>query len=306
MIVTSKKVLEKANKGYYAVGAFNTSNLEMTKAIVDAATELRSPVIVQTSSKAINYAGIKELSNIIRVIGKNAKVPVILHLDHGPDINLVKQCLKNNWTSIMIDGSQYDFKKNVAITKKAVQLSHKKRVPVEAEIGKLQGVEGWVSVSEKDAIFTDPREAKLFVKQTRCDSLAIAIGTSHGAYKFKGSSNLDFGRLKEIKEEMDIPIVLHGASSVPKDIVNMANKYGAKLKDAKGVSNAHLRKAVKLGINKINTDTDLRIAFDAAIRKELKENPEVFDPRKILAPAIDAIKKIVYQKIKLFGSEGKA
>lgn len=306
MLVTSKKVIEKANKGYYAVGAFNTSNLEITKAIVEAASELRAPVIIQTSASAIKYAGIRELHSIVKTIADGVKIPVVLHLDHGPDIKAVKDCLKNGWTSVMIDGSMLDFKKNVAVTEKAVSIAHQKRVPVEAELGKLQGIEGWVNVSRKEAILTDPREARLFVKQAKCDSLAIAIGTSHGAYKFKGKSNLDFARLKEIKEELNIPLVLHGASNVPQNLVKMANKYGARLENTKGVSNSHLKKAVRLGINKVNTDTDLRIAFDAAIRKELKMHPEVFDPRKILEPAIEAIKKVVKQKIKLLGSEGKA
>jgi fructose-bisphosphate aldolase class II len=278
--------------------------LEITQAIVDAASELRAPVIVQTSPSAIRYAGLEELACIIRNMGSKTKIPVALHLDHGKDIKLIKECLRNGYTSVMIDGSFLPFKKNVELTKKAVKIAHAKRVPVEAELGQLQGVED--GVSAKKHIYTDPDEAKKFVKLTNIDSLTVAIGTSHGAYKFNGKSRIDLERLKQIREKVSVPLVLHGASSVPEEIIKIAKKYGAKLEGAKGVAEKDIKKAIKLGVCKVNIDTDLRLAFTAAVRKELFEKPSTFSPREIIGVPRTAVKAAVKQKIRLLGSEGKA
>ena len=303
MLVSAKKILEEANKNYYAVPALNTSNLEITKAIVKAGIELNSPLIIQTTPSAIKYAGLRELSGIVKSIAHNINIPIALHLDHGNSIDLVKKCLKNGYTSVMIDASQYSFNKNVNLTKKVVKLAHNKNVQVEAELGRLKGVED--NVKGKN-IYTNPIKAVEFVKKTNCDSLAISIGTSHGAYKFKGKPKLNFKLLRIIKHELDMPLVLHGASGIPKKIIKVANKYGAKIKHAKGIPDSKIRKAVKLGINKVNIDSDIRIAFDAAIRKQLKNEPKEFDPRHILDPAMELITKIVKQKIILLGSVNKA
>ena len=304
MLVSAKTLLDKANKNYYAVPALNTSNLEITKAIVKAGIALKSPLILQTTPSAIKYAGLRELACIIKSIAYNVDIPIALHLDHGDSIRLVKECLKIGYTSVMIDASKYSFNKNVNITKNAVKLAHRRNVQVEAELGRLKGIED--NVRSKEGIFTDPIKAVEFVKKTKCDSLAIAIGTSHGAYKFKSNPNLNFKLLKIIKHELNIPLVLHGSSGIPKKIIKMANKYGARLENTQGIPDWQIRKAVKLGINKVNIDSDIRIAFDAAIRKQLKNNPEEFDPRKILDPAMELITKIVKQKIILLGSVNKA
>lgn len=304
MLVSSKILLEKANKKKYAIPAFNTSDLEVTKAIVKAGIELNSPLIIQTTPSAIKYAGIRELSGIIKSIAYHVDIPIALHLDHGDSIEIVKKCLKQGYTSVMIDASQYSFNKNVRMTKKVVQLAHRKKVQVEAELGRLKGIED--RVKSKEHVYTDPIKAVEFVRKTKCDSLAIAIGTSHGAYKFKGKARLNFKLLKIIKHELGMPIVLHGASGIPRNILNLANKYGAKLQSARGVPDGQIRKAVKLGINKVNIDSDIRLAFDAAVRKQLKNHPKIFDPRKILQPAMDLITKVVKQKIKVLGSGNKA
>jgi fructose-bisphosphate aldolase class II len=306
VLVNTKKMLEKARKEGYAVGAFNTSNLEFTKAIIRAAEDLKAPVILQTSTSAIEYAGIKELHAIVSTIAKDAKVPVALHLDHGPDITWAKKCLQAGYTSIMIDVSGKPFRENVAITKKVVTMAKKYNASVEAEIGALAGIEDNVKVSEEHALFTDPTEAAKFAKLTGCNSLAIAIGTSHGPYKFKSGSSLDFKRLAEIREKVNVPLVLHGASSIPKSVVEKANKYGAKIGDAHGVSDEHLVLAVKSGICKVNTDSDLRLMFDASLREYLATKPEVYDPRTILSHVSEDIYLMVKEKIKLLGSAGKA
>lgn len=305
MLVTAKKILDKANKGHYAVGAFNTNNLEITQAIIEAAEELKAPVIIQTSEGAISYAGLNYLLAINKVASQ-AKVPVAIHLDHGKDLKIVKKCIDAGYTSVMYDGSSLLEKINIANTKKVVAWAHKKGVSVEAEIGALAGIEDFVSVSAKDAALTSPEQAIKFVRATKCDSLAIAIGTAHGAFKFKKACHLDFKRLQAIKKTTKMPLVLHGASGVPAELVKMANKYGAKLTDTKGVPDSQIKQAVKYGINKINTDTDLRMAFTAALRKTLKDNPAEFDPRKILGPSKELMKKIIKQRIKVFGSVNKA
>ncbi len=304
MLVSSKEVLTKAQKGKYAVGAFNVNDLEIMEAIVAGAIRLRSPVILQTTEGAIEYAGLKYLAGMIKTAAHENKIPIVLHLDHGKDIKIIKQCIKEGYTSVMIDASQYDFDKNISITKKVVSLCHRKGISVEAELGIIGGAED--KVSKRRIILTDTNYAKLFVDKTGVDSLAVAIGTSHGAYKFNGGGKLDIKRLKEIRAKVKIPLVLHGASGVPRDIVRKAVKYGAKLEDVSGVPDSQIKQAIKNGICKINTDTDLRLSFTAAEREFLAKHPGEFDPRKILKPAKELIQKTVERRIRLFGSGGKA
>lgn len=303
MLASLSSVLKKAQKNHYAVGAFNINNLEMLQAIMDAVESEKSPVIIATSEGAIAYAGMQELASLVHIAARKTKQSVVFHLDHGKDEATVRKAIKSGWyTSVMFDGSALPFKENIKKTKKIVKLAHAHNVDVEAELGAIAGIEDFVSVKERDAHLTDPEQARLFVKETGCDALAIAIGTSHGAYKFSGDSKLDFKRLEEIKKVIPIPLVLHGASGIPSSIKKQCTKYGCKIEKAKGVSDAHIKKAVALGINKVNIDSDLRLAFDAGIRKFLAENPEVIDPRKILGPAKELITKVVRQKMNLFGS----
>lgn len=306
MLVTLKSVLTKANKKGYAVGAFNVNNMETIHAIMTAAEAEKSPVIISTSEGAINYAGMQELASLVHISAKRSRRPVVFHLDHGKNLKLVMQAIKSGlYTSVMYDGSSLPLKQNIRNTKKVVKAAHKKGISVEAELGSIKGVEDLVSVKAKDAVLTNPEDAQRFVKETGCDALAIAIGTSHGAYKFKAASKLDFERLEKITNLVKIPLVLHGASGIPSDIKKQCIKYGCKIDDAKGVADSHIKKAVKLGIDKINIDSDLRIAFDAGIRKFLKENPKEIDPRKILIPAKDLMTKVVRQKMKMLGSSNK-
>lgn len=283
MLVTGIELLKKANEEGYAVGAFNTSNLEITQAIVEAAEEMKSPAIIQVSEGGLKYAGIETISAIVRTLATKASVPIALHLDHGTDFNNVMKCLRNGWTSVMMDASKLPLEKNIEVTKNVVTIAHGMGVSVEAEIGKIGGTEDNVTVDEREAAMTDPDEAYRFAKETGVDYLAISIGTAHGPYK--GEPKLDFDRLKKIKEMLKMPIVLHGASGVPE---------------------ADIRKAVSLGVNKINIDTDLRQAFAARIRELLKEDGEVYDPRKILGPCKEAMKEVVKNKMRMFGSEGRA
>ncbi|PHO07522.1 fructose-1,6-bisphosphate aldolase, class II [Thermoanaerobacterium thermosaccharolyticum] len=283
MLVTGIELLKKANEEGYAVGAFNTSNLEITQAIVEAAEEMKSPAIIQVSEGGLKYAGIETISAIVRTLATKASVPIALHLDHGTDFNNVMKCLRNGWTSVMMDASKLPLEKNIEVTKNVVNIAHGMGVSVEAEIGKIGGTEDNVTVDEREAAMTDPDEAYKFAKETGVDYLAISIGTAHGPYK--GEPKLDFDRLKKIKEMLKMPIVLHGASGVPE---------------------ADIRKAVSLGVNKINIDTDIRQAFAARLRELLKEDGEVYDPRKILGPCKEAMKEVVKSKMRMFGSEGRA
>lgn len=303
MLANTKKILQKAHQNNYAVGHFNINNMEIMQGIVQAAVNLKSPVILATSEGAIKYAGINFLYELAHTASELANVPVALHLDHGQDLETIKKCIRLGYSSIMIDASHENFEKNVKLTKKVVQLAHCKGISVEAELGTIGGVEDLVRT--RKIIYTTPEKAKEFVDRTGCDFLAVAIGTSHGAYKFKGKAQLRLDLLREIKQKTKIPLVLHGASGVAKNIVNLAEKYGANLKDVKGVPDIQIKKSIKYGINKINTDTDLRIAFDAAIRKILTNRPKDFDPRHILEPARDLVQKVVEQRIKLFGSVNK-
>ena len=307
-LVTTKEMFEKSMKEKFAIGAFNVNNMEIIQGIVDAAAEQKSPVILQASSSAIKYARINYLMKMVEAaMEEDPEVPVAIHLDHGPDFETAKMCIDNGFTSVMIDGSKYDFEENVALTKKVVDYAHSKGVVVEAELGKLAGIEDEVNVSEKDAMYTDPEQAKEFVERTGCDSLAIAIGTSHGAYKFKGEAKLRFDILAKIKELIpNTPIVLHGASTVIPELVDMCNKYGGNIPGAKGVPDEMLHEASLSGVSKINVDTDLRLAMTSEIRKVFAEEPGVFDPRKYLAPARESIKKTVEHKIRdVFGSSNK-
>ena len=307
-LVTTKEMFEKSMKEKFAIGAFNVNNMEIIQGIVDAAAEQKSPVILQASSSAIKYARINYLMKMVEAaMEEHPEVPVAIHLDHGPEFETAKMCIDNGFTSVMIDGSKYDFEENVALTKKVVDYAHSKGVVVEAELGKLAGIEDEVNVSEKDAMYTDPEQAKEFVERTGCDSLAIAIGTSHGAYKFKGEAKLRFDILAKIKELIpNTPIVLHGASTVIPELVDMCNKYGGNIPGAKGVPDEMLHEASLSGVSKINVDTDLRLAMTSEIRKVFAEEPGVFDPRKYLAPARESIKKTVEHKIRdVFGSSNK-
>jgi fructose-bisphosphate aldolase class II len=305
MLVTNKYLLLPAKRGSYAVGAFNIQNLESLLAVAEAAIEEKSPAIIAVTPSAIKYGGLTYLSKIAKTAAESISVPMSLHLDHGEDFETVSRCVEAGFTSVMIDGSFLKFEENIALTKRVVKLAHSKGVSVEAELGRLAGVEE-KTVEEKEAVLTDPEAAKEFVKQTSVDALAVAIGTSHGAYKFKGEPKLDFKRLKSISEKVDIPLVLHGASSVPQWIIEKAQKYGAELAGARGIPEEHIRKAISLGITKINIDTDLRLAFTATIREVLASSPKEFDPRKILGPAKEAMKEVVKGKMRLFGSSGKA
>jgi len=306
MLVNLNDILPNARKRGYAVGAFNTSNLEITLAIIKAAETLRAPVIVATSEKAIRYAGIKNISAMIIGMAKRTRVPVVLHLDHGRSYELCRECIKHGYTSVMIDASHISFADNAKLTRKVVRYAHKYDVTVEAEIGRLAGIEDDLKVKKPEAIYTDPNEARAYVDESECDALAIAIGTSHGAYKFKGKPRLRIDILKEIAKIIAIPLVLHGASGVKTKWINRVNKYGGTLAHARGVPDRLLHDAVANGITKINTDTDLRIGFTAGIREYLAKNPSVFDPRKILTSAHDRIVEVVMDRIKVFGTENKA
>ena len=307
-LVTTKNMFEKSIAEKFAVGAFNINNMEFVQGIMDAAAEENSPVILQTSSSAIKYARIPYLRKMIEAGLEEHDIPVALHLDHGPDFETCKLCVDNGYTSVMFDGSKYDFEKNIELTKQVVDYAHEHGVVVEAELGKLAGVEDDVNVAENDAMYTDPEQALEFVQRTGCDSLAIAIGTSHGAYKFKGEARLRFDILEKVKELMpNVPIVLHGASTVIPEYVEMCNKYGGNMPGAKGVPDEMLHEASKRGVSKINVDTDLRLAMTAAIRKVFVETPEQFDPRKYLGPGREFIKETVKHKIRnVFGSSNKA
>ena len=305
MLVTNKDLMSPAMQKAYAVGAFNISNLESLMAVVEAAAEERSPVIVAVTPSSIKYAGLAYIGKMVKAATESDAVLMSLHLDHGKDVETVSKCIEVGFTSVMIDGSHLKFEENVALTKRVVDLARPKGVSVEAELGKLAGVEE-STVEEKEAVLTDPDAAEEFVERTGVDALAVAIGTSHGAYKFKGEPKLDFERLKLIREKVSTLLVLHGASSVPSWIIEKAVKYGAELGGAKGIPEEHIQKAISLGITKINIDTDLRLAFTAATREFLVKSPKVFDPRKILGSAKEAMKEVVKGKMRLFGSSGKA
>ncbi|MGE5474067.1 MAG: class II fructose-1,6-bisphosphate aldolase [Ignavibacteriales bacterium] len=307
-LVTSTEMFKKAYAGGYAIGAFNVNNMEIIQGITEAAMEEKAPLILQVSAGARKYAKHVYLMKLIEAAIEDTGLDICVHLDHGEDFEVCKSCIDGGFTSVMIDGSKYSFDENVAVTKKVVEYAHSKGVVVEAEIGKLAGVEDDVNVSAADAMYTDPEQAVEFIEKTGCDSLAIAIGTSHGAYKFKGEPKLRFDILEKIqKMKPGFPIVLHGASTVLPEFVELCNKYGGNLPGAKGVPEEMLRKAGEMAVCKINIDTDLRLAMTASIRKHFAENPSDFDPRQYLKPAREAIKQMVKHKlVDVLGCNGKA
>lgn len=297
--VTTKEMFKKAYEGHYAVGAFNVNNMEIVQGIVDAAKEEESPLILQVSAGARKYAKHSYLLHLVEAAMEDTGLPIALHLDHGADFDICKACVDGGFTSVMIDGSKYPFEENIELTKRVVDYAHNKGGVVEAELGKLAGVEDAVKVNTKDATYTDPDQAVEFVERTGVDSLAIAIGTSHGAYKFKGKPELDFARLEKITNMLPgFPLVLHGASTVIPEFVAECNKYGGKLAGAQGCPEDMLKKAGTYGVCKINIDTDLRLAMTASIRKYLYEHPEDFDPRSYLGKGREAIKMMVAHKMR--------
>lgn len=306
-LVNTKQMFKDAYEGNYAIGAFNVNNMEIVQGIVAAAKAENAPVILQASAGARKYANSIYLKKLVEAAVEETGLPIALHLDHGDTFEICKQCIDDGFTSVMIDGSHHPFEENIALVKRVVEYAHDKGVVVEAELGRLAGIEDAVNVSAADASFTDPDQAVEFVERTGVDSLAIAIGTSHGAYKFSGEARLDFERLEKISNMLpEFPLVLHGASSVPQELVALCNQYGGNIPGAKGVPEEMLAKASKLGVCKINVDTDLRLSLTAAVRKVLTENPAEFDPRKYLAPGRDSIVEIVRHKIQVFGATGAA
>ncbi len=283
MLVTGKEILLDAQKNGYAVGAFNVNNMEIVQAIVEAAEQTNSPVILQASQGGLKYGGVEYIAALGKLAARNAKVPVALHLDHGTDFEQIMLCIRHGFTSVMIDASKFPLEENIAYTKKVVEVAHAVGVSVEAELGKIGGTEDDITVDERDATFTNPDEAERFVRETGVDSLAIAVGTAHGVYK--GIPKIEYDIIKEIRSKVDAPLVLHGSSGVPEESI---------------------KKAVPLGITKINIDTDLRVAFSDGVKDFLNEKPDEIDPRKILGPAKAAMKAKIIEKMNIFGSAGKA
>lgn len=283
MLVSGKEIMEHAHENGYAVGAFNVNNMEAVQAIVEAAEELQSPVIIQASQGGLKYAGVNMIAAMVKAAAEEATVPVALHLDHGTEFAKQVQCFRAGWTSLMIDASHYDFQENIARTKQIVEMARQAGVGVEAELGKIGGVEDDIAVDEKDATYTNVEEAYAFVHATGVDYLAIAVGTAHGPYK--GEPKIDFDRIREIKAKLNIPLVLHGSSGVPEESI---------------------ARAIDAGINKINIDTDLRQAYHRAVKKFVRENPDVYDPRKINGPGKEAMKEVVKNKMRMFKSVNQA
>ena len=298
-LVNTKEMLMKAYAGGYAVGAFNVNNMEMIQGIVSAAIEERAPLILQVSNGARKYANPIYLKALVESAVKESNLPIALHLDHGDTYELCVSAIDDGFTSVMIDASHHSFEENIRITRKVVEYAHPRNVTVEAELGRLAGIEDGIYVSENDSAFTDPSQVEEFVERTGVDSLAIAIGTSHGVYKFKGEPKLRFDILEEVARRVpNFPLVLHVASSVLSEYVDIIQNNGGDLVGAKGVPEEMLRKAAKMAVCKINIDSDLRMAFTAAIRKYLMENPSHFDPRQYLAPARESVKQLVKHKIR--------
>ena len=303
MFINLNKILKPTSKPNFAVGAFNFVNMETLQAIIGAANKTKSPVIIQTTEGAIDYAGIDYLFNMAKAAEKLATVPVCLHLDHGKDMNYIKAAIKLGYSSIMFDGSKLSFKDNIKQTKKVVKMAHKKNISVEAEIGTIGGTED--KVTSKNIVYADPEQSIEFAKATGCDALALGIGTSHGAFKFAGKAKLRLDILKQVKLETKIPIVLHGASGTPKFILDKAKKFGMNIQGIHGLDEVELRRAIKAGIAKVNNDTDLRLAFSGEVREQLK-NKKQFDLRKYLGPAREYTQKLVEHRIEVMGSKGKA
>ena len=320
-LVTTTEMFKKAYDGGYAIGAFNVNNMEIVQGITEAAGELKSPVILQVSKGARAYANHTYLVKLVEAaVAENPEIPIALHLDHGDSFELCKSCIDGGFTSVMIDASSKSFEENIALTRQVVEYAHDHGVVVEAELGTLAGVEDEVKVSAEDSSYTRPEEVEEFVSKTGCDSLAIAIGTSHGAYKFTPAQctrnekgilvppPLRFDVLEEVSKRLPgFPIVLHGSSSVPQDFVAKINKFGGKMPDAVGIPEEQLRKAASMSVCKINIDSDLRLAMTASIREYMAEHPDHFDPRQYLKPARAAIKEMVAHKIvDVLGCDHKA
>lgn len=307
-LINTTSMFQKAYEGGYAIGAFNVNNMEIVQGITEAAKEVKAPLILQVSSGARKYANHTYLMKLIEAALIETDLPIAVHLDHGDTFELCKSCIDGGFTSVMIDGSHHSFEENIALTKRVVEYAHDKGVTVEGELGRLAGIEDAVNVSADDAQFTRPEEVEEFVSRTGVDSLAIAIGTSHGAFKFAGEARLRFDILEEIQRRLPgYPIVLHGASSVIPEYVDMINMFGGKMPGAKGVPEEMLRKAASMAVCKINIDSDLRLAMTASIRRVFAEAPGEFDPRKYLGPARDEIKKLVKNKlVNVLGCAGKA
>ena len=309
-LVTTKEMFKKAYDGHYAIGAFNVNNMEIVQGITEAANELRSPVILQVSKGARAYANHTYLVKLVEAAVKETDIPIALHLDHGPDFETCKSCIDGGFTSVMIDFSSHPYEENIKETKRVVEYAHAHGVVVEAELGTLAGVEDEVKVEEGMSSYTRPEEVQDFAERTGCDSLAIAIGTSHGAYKFKPGTKpqLRFDILEEVSKRLPgFPIVLHGASSVPQEFVKIINQYGGAMPDAIGVPEEMLAQAAKMAVCKINIDSDIRLAMTASIRKYLVEHPADFDPRQYLKPARQAVKDMVHHKIvDVLGSNDRA
>jgi len=299
-LVPGRELLAEARKAGQAVGAFNFSNIEFLQAIAGAAEDAGTPVILATSEGAIRYAGLANLVALARSVAANTKVPLCLHLDHGKDLDLIRACVEAGYTSVMIDASELPFDENVAKTSRVVEMARPRGVSVEAELGRLTGAEDNVSVREREAFLVDPGQAARFVRKTGVDSLAPAVGTAHGAFKFKGAAQLDFERLSKVRDLAGVPLVLHGASSVPQTVLERCLAVGMKVSGARGVPEEQLRKAISLGVAKINVDTDLRLLFTAVLTGYLREHPDRFDPRQYLGPARDAVRTLVKDKIRLF------
>ncbi len=306
-LVTSTEMFKKAYEGGYAIGAFNVNNMEIVQGITEAAKEVNSPLILQVSAGARKYAKHVYLMKLIEAAIEDTDLPICVHLDHGDSFDICKSCIDGGFTSVMIDGSKYSFEENIELTKKVVDYAHARGVVVEGELGKLAGIEDDVNVSDEDAQFTNPAEVEEFVTRTGVDSLAIAIGTSHGAFKFKGEPRLRFDILEEVSKRLpNFPIVLHGASSVIPEYVEMINANGGNMPGAQGVPEDMLRQAARMAVCKINIDSDLRLAMTGTVRKYFAEHPEHFDPRQYLAPARANIKELVKHKIvNVLGSNDK-
>jgi len=303
-LIPMYQCLKEAEKGGYGVGAFNVNNMEQIQGIMKAAREMQSPVILQASRGALKYTDLTYLKHLVQAaVEQNPDIPVVLHLDHGDSLETVKTAISLGFTSVMIDGSHYDFETNVAISREVVEYAHEHGVSVEAELGTLGGIEEDVAGEVK---LTDPDQAEEFVARVGCDALAVAIGTSHGAYKFKAEPKLALDLISEIYRRVKIPLVMHGSSSVPKELVDVVNAYGGKIENSFGVPIESIQQGISNGVRKINVDTDIRLAMTGAIRKVLFEDPSKFDPRDYLAPAREAVYRLVAQRMKDFGSAGHA
>ena len=307
-LVNSREMFRKAYEGGYAIGAFNVNNMDIVQAITEAGKLENAPLILQVSAGARKYAKHVYLMKLIEAAVEDTDLPIVVHLDHGADFDICKSCIDGGFTSVMIDGSHHDFETNIALTRRVVEYAHERNVTVEGELGRLAGIEDAVNVSAEDAAFTDPDQVVEFVERTGVDSLAIAIGTSHGAFKFKGTPRLRFDILEEVSRRLPaFPIVLHGASSVIPEYVDMVNAYGGNMPGAQGVPEDMLRQAARSAVCKINIDSDLRLTFTGTLRKYLAEHPEHFDPRQYLTPVRDALREMVRHKIvNVLGCNGKA